>query len=112
MAMSKEQDEQATPVGGYIVRPVRYAQFVLALATAAAVGCGDAPTAETGDGPPDSISLNTSTIEIFPEETQSLMASVRDADGNVLSVSRQTLTFVQAWWRNAGSRGIATRGDE
>ena len=37
--------------------------------------------------PPASISLNTSTIEIFPKETQSLIAAVRDADGNVLSVS-------------------------
>ena len=69
------------------VRPVRYARFVLALAAAVAVGCGDTPTAETGDGPPASISLNTSTIEIFTKETQSLKAAVRDADGNVLSVS-------------------------
>ena len=69
------------------MRRVRYTRFVLALAAAVAVGCGDAPTAETGDGPPASISLNTSTIEIFPKETQSLIAAVRDADGNVLSVS-------------------------
>ena len=66
---------------------MRYARFVLALAAAVAVGCGDAPTAETGDGPPASISLNPSTIEIFTKETQSLIAAVRDADGNVLSAS-------------------------
>ncbi len=66
---------------------MRYARFVPALAAAVAVGCGDPPTAETGDGPPASISLNTSTIEIFTTERQSLVGSVRDADVNVLSAS-------------------------
>ena len=70
---------------GYIVRPLRYARFVLA--TAVTVGCGDSPTAETRDGSPTSISLNTTTIEIFPTETRSLNATVQDAHGNVLSVS-------------------------
>ena len=64
---------------------VKRARLLLAFA-ATAVGCGDAATAETSTAPPASISLPNNTLEIFPKETHSLVATVRDADGNVLSV--------------------------
>ena len=66
---------------------ISYAPVVLMVAATLAVACGDAPTAETEDARPTSLSLSARAIEIFRTEPRSLAATVRDAAGNVLSVS-------------------------
>ena len=66
---------------------ISYAPVVLMVAATLAVACGDAPTAETEDARPTSLSLSARAIEIFRIEPRSPAATVRDAAGNVLSVS-------------------------